>query len=245
MRHYINYKNLPVALQHLVDLARGRRGDISIVARESVSVSVGGGIGGERAYVAVTDHALQVCKVARHAFGSFGGPNMFAKSPLETWIAECDGEIAVPEQGAVATGAESCHITIAVRPATLAHLTGGDRAAADVARDAELQGTPDKTLVSIAVPGKPDVSIGDRWVLWVFDHIKSAYRRKYLDEIREKSDGAIGVESHLASLVSRGLLKRAANGATSITTLGRNAHPVECPYRKDDFTTQLATQGAA
>ena len=68
------------------------------------------------------------------------------------------------------------------------------------------------------LPPAPELTARDRWVLWTFKGLTSAGRRNEWER-----QGSTPSETELDALAARGLLKRAKNGATQITTEGRNA----------------------
>lgn len=69
------------------------------------------------------------------------------------------------------------------------------------------------------LPAKSEVSDRDRSILNAFGGLTSAGRKNQWESYPESKP----TEGELDSLVSRGLLKRSKNGATQITTAGKNA----------------------
>ena len=69
------------------------------------------------------------------------------------------------------------------------------------------------------LPGPPDVSPRERWLLWAYDGLTSAGRK---DEFERKGPGAAPSQDEISELVHRGFLKQNKAGAVQITTEGKN-----------------------
>lgn len=80
---------------------------------------------------------------------------------------------------------------------------------------AELTVNPNNMLK--ALPEAPDISDRDKWILYTFKGLTSAGRK---NEWNREDD--IPTEDDLNRLASAGYLKRSKNGATRITTEGKN-----------------------
>jgi hypothetical protein len=68
------------------------------------------------------------------------------------------------------------------------------------------------------LPAPIELDARDQWILYTFDGLNSRGRRDEWDRERDPPS-----EADLNRLAARGLLKRSRNGATQITTKGKNA----------------------
>ncbi len=84
----------------------------------------------------------------------------------------------------------------------------------DTVKYASIQVNP-ATLAPL-LPAKADITDKEARILAVFRSIKGGYRKEYLERLK-------ATESEIISLADKGFLKRSKNGATQITTDGRNA----------------------
>jgi len=69
------------------------------------------------------------------------------------------------------------------------------------------------------LPGPPEVSPRERWILWAYDGLTSAGRK---DEFERRGRGAAPSQDEITELVRRGFLKQNKAGAVQITTEGKN-----------------------
>jgi hypothetical protein len=127
------------------------------------------------------------------ANGSWGGSNMFTSNPVDAGGAP----VELPENAAVVKGTRGY-------PRTYATIYAHPRAVSGY-------------LLPSAAPSADVVSDQDQQALYCFACIKGGAYRK--DELRRREVS----EATIGSLIARGYLKRSANGATQITTMGKNA----------------------
>jgi hypothetical protein len=74
-----------------------------------------------------------------------------------------------------------------------------------------------ETVVAIYTPEKEEVTEDEKSILRAFSHLKSGpYRKEAIAKVPNN-------QTIIAALVNRGLLKQSRNGATRITTEGKNA----------------------
>lgn len=125
--------------------------------------------------------------------GSWGGANMFAHSPVD----RTDERIELPENGAVIKGTRGY-------PRTFAKVYAHPRAAGGMA-------------LPSGAPEDDQLTPEDQQALYCFAAIKGGHYRREEMQRRGVSEATVG------SLILRGYLKRARNGATAITTKGKNA----------------------
>lgn len=185
----------------------------------------------------------------RQAFrGAFGGRNGFnkprAKSTPDQWDPDFDDDAKpVPENGAIVCACGR-YATVTVRPELLAQLVAPGSHDASVARDAALDGNTAavETLVARAVESSlPSLTSDEQAVVYAYCGLRSCDERK---EIASKLAGAVD------ALVSRGLLKRASNGATAATPVAKAFYSVkraECERSAARVTRPwaLASEGAS
>lgn len=76
------------------------------------------------------------------------------------------------------------------------------------------------------LPAKIEMDPRDRWILYTFKGLTSAGRKDEWNRSRDKPS-----EEDLNRLAALGFLKRSSNGATKITTEGRNALGLEYSYQ--------------
>jgi hypothetical protein len=125
--------------------------------------------------------------------GSWGGSSVFTSSPVDAG----GGPVELPENAAVVKGTRG-------HPRTFATIYAHPRAVSGY-------------LLPSASPPADMVSDQDQQALYCFYAIKGGAYRK--DELRRREVS----EATIGSLIARGYLKRSANGATQITTMGKNA----------------------
>lgn len=180
--------------------------------------------------------------------GAFGGRNGFnkprAKSTPDQWDPDFDDDAKpVPENGAIVCACGR-YATVTVRPELLAQLVAPGSHDASVARDAALDGNTAavETLVARAVESSlPSLTSDEQAVVYAYCGLRSCDERK---EIASKLAGAVD------ALVSRGLLKRASNGATAATPVAKAFYSVkraECERSAARVTRPwaLASEGAS
>ncbi|HEY4266722.1 MAG TPA: hypothetical protein VGM94_00890 [Galbitalea sp.] len=187
IKQYLRVSDLPASLRGALESVSYAKVDIAVEAQTEVSIRALGG-DGYQAFAVIVN--LETGQTGTH-WGSWGGPNAFSS---DTNPVDADGRMhAIPVNGAAITGrrggGRSVLATIHVHPDNLAKLLPGDTS---------------------------ELSLRERYVLHVYDGIKSSYRAEYLRFIK-------GRDALVMSLVERGYLKRNSNGATQITTAGKNA----------------------
>jgi hypothetical protein len=125
--------------------------------------------------------------------GSWGGPNPYQAPAVD----RDQAAYAIPAGAAVINGreggAQPVSATITISPANAAAL----------------------------LPAAADISRREAWILYCYKALTSAGRKREFEE--GGAGGRPPSEAELDALAERGLLKRAKNGRTSITTAGKNA----------------------
>lgn len=231
-RHTMPTAMLPTEVRAALKFLRYGAPQIEVVGSEICTISTCGG-DGMRGFAVILDFEA---RTSESHYGSWGGPNPFTRgsNPVDDIHAP---PTTVPSHGAIIVGSEGRRVfaSVYVAPATFASLVGteADRVVAGDAA-AEQRGDVLSALaatVATVANGGDDLTELDRRVMYAFGALKSGpYRKEHLariacgDSLRKTAPlGADVVQSAVDSLVSRGYLKRAANGATGITTKGQNA----------------------
>lgn len=210
----IAVKSAPIALQRALSFLGYTKRDVRIEAREETCPSMYTNLAytSGNALIANLDDA-HTCETRR---GVFGGNNGYNRPPADVaWDPDFDEtRRAVPLDGAIVVGHIGKNsVFVYVHPTTFA-----ERWMRDVARDAALLG--DASLLVEAQSEAAGLSDEECAVLYVHHCWKSGDGRKAT------------VKKHataLDSCVARGLIKRASNGACSITTAGK---ALESVFRK-------------
>lgn len=237
----LTVKSLPVGIRSALSAVGYTKPDISLRARNDVHIAGAGGAG-IRAF-AVLVHDVKDDRVSTF-WGSWGGPNMFASSrtnPIDDMRAQ---PRKIEVGGAVVTGdkGDRCYAVVSVRPETFLTIAaaGNPKVAEilEVMRDAAAEERTDavaKLLAEALEASKPADELDElqHRVLNVFWSYKGGARQKYLDEIAEggpayyqnpkPAAGEPAVKAALEHLIAQGYLKRSSNGATALTTKGKNA----------------------
>lgn len=232
----VTVKSLPIGIRNVLDNVGYKRPDVALCAKDAVYIR---GLGGN----GFRCHASIVANVdtigGEQLWGSWGGPNMFASSAANPVDSEREPR-AVPELGAVVTGSAGgsrpVSATVYVRPLVFLRLVEPSNDAMVVARDAIEAGraVPPELLAEAMTTPSTALSPLLAAVLEVFCGIKGGHRPQYLAELADgrkngtrisPPPGAAAVADAVETLVSYGYLKRASNGATSVTTKGKNARP--------------------
>lgn len=181
---YVAVKELPPWIQRILLDHGYHRPDVSVQAKEAVSIS-NGGMKGQQAWAEI----LNLETRARRTFtGSWGGSNMF--NPTNRVDMDTQAH-TIPPNGMVITGSSGYRsfASIYVHPSNLAKYLGATETISD----------------------------SERRVLKAYGHLKSGpYRKQALENVPDYKAVVVG-------LVERGLLKQSRNGATQITTSGKNA----------------------
>jgi len=197
---YVQVKTLPQALQNALKAHGYGRADIAVDAAETFTAFVAGGQG-QKGFCTLVN--LATGETETH-WGSWGGSNMFSPGNA---VDNDQRDSALPPNFAVIKGSEgnSTYATITVNPSSLA------------------------PLLPVAAEGISDT---DKKILVCYKSLKSGqYRNEALLKVFSDAPSwkpadpkhSAALASALDSLVSRGLLKRSSNGATQITTEGKNA----------------------
>lgn len=226
---------LPSILRSVLSEVRYRKREIALhLSTDSVDVSDAGSQG-LRAFAALVGNAfIPTDRPAKVAWGSFGGPNMFTVgNPIDT----LGTRWAIPTDGAIILGNSGGYAFICVGALTLtrllAPLSADVAATSVVAGDASVEMRTD-TVEALALEavksakGPDDLSDLDRRLLYCYGAVKAGtYRSEAIERIaagdhRTAPVGRAAVNASIESLVTRGYLKRAANGATQITPKGKN-----------------------
>lgn len=218
-------RTLPAGLCHALASSHYRGSDVPVMWGHTDSVAITDiANDGCRAVVVIVGD-VDRSDTCNTYFGSWGGANAFAPSPLASL-----GALKIPERGAIVRGTAGnrCDATIYVTSETWLRMQAPSDTrdiALSVINDARMDGRPDFTEVAdrIAVnalavirTAAPVLTKHEQAVLDVYAGIKSSYRKEYLDRI----PNAGGI---VESLIATGMLKRASNGATQITTKGKNS----------------------
>jgi len=191
------------------------KADITVQSRDHVQIA-SAGAAGEQAFAVI----LHENGKRESYYGSWGGPNIASgTNRVDNLTAP---PVVPPAKGAIIVGRmgrKSVYAVVIMAPTEFCAFAAP--ADADIVHDAMAVGRTDAVN---ALLGRPDDALSDtdRRVLYCYGALKSGeYRRNALAEIsRQFSCDAAAIAD---SLVQRGYLKRAANGATQITTQGKNA----------------------
>lgn len=203
---YVAVKSLPEVLQTPLRVLGYKKADISVQSAEKFS-PFSGGNQGRRSFCVLVNLATGDYKVES---GSWGGSNMFSPNNL---VDNCTDDSALPPNFAVIKGSEGeiVYANIYVNPASFAPLLP---------------------------PAATGISDTDKRILACYRSLKSGhYRQEALINVFNPHDrftSAFYAATHnkelaeklaaaIDSLVARKLLKRSSNGATQITTEGKNA----------------------
>lgn len=231
----LSVKSLPAGLQQALRTVSYKRADITVCAVEATHIADPGGAG-IRGFACIMP-SVESPTMESHV-GSWGGPNMFGvHSPVDDMRAP---PRQVPEGGAIITGTTGggrpVSARVHVRPAVFATLVPlADEGMREVMADAVAEGRTDVVEALIA-QGSPGAALTElqRAVLEVFWGIKGGHRARYLADLATDGrtergarltppPGAAAVDAAVEFLVTDGYLKRSANGATALTTKGKNA----------------------
>ena len=214
---HVDVKSLPVGLRAALSQAQITTGSVALKASDDVSVSSFAN-DGQRAFATVVSDISRNC-IMPMLVGSYGGRNGFTTTPLDRMSDA--GLQSIPENGAIVTGTIGKYATIALRPATYVSIVAPGSDFVEIVANAGSDAL--EIARSVADLAKGGLSDGEAWTLYAFSGFKSHYRKEYLGRLRDKTANAAGTDAIVDSLVARGYLKRASNGATQITTSGRNA----------------------
>jgi hypothetical protein len=195
-----------------------RRADVCMMSADTVHISSARSAG-EQAFAVV----LHGNGRKESYFGSWGGPCIASRTdnPVDNLRAP---PTAIPDGGAIITGAmkrTAITATVYVLPSMFATMHSPEDA--EIARDEQAEGRTD-IVDELRQPNVPveRLSEEERRVMYCYGALKSGeYRKNALAEIARKH--RCDTSAIVDSLVSRGYLKRATNGATQITTLGKNS----------------------
>lgn len=208
-------QQLPEKIQVELRNVGYHKADIEVQARDAVQIA-SAGHAGEQAFAMILHENGR-----REAYyGSWGGPNIASganrvddlRQPLTP----------IPPKGAIIVGSmrrNGVYAVVMMLPMDWAAWTAP--LDAEIVHDAMAEGRTDVVDTLIGRPGD-DLSDTDRRVLYCYGALKSGeYRKNALADVSRayKCDSAAIVDS----LVARGYLKRAANGATQITTKGKDS----------------------
>jgi len=192
---YLPTADLPQPVQNALRGLGYRKPDIQVVAKDTISPMEAGEKGRRGFFCAVELRTGE----AKTKWGSWGGANIFNANNA----VDLDDELyPIPRGVMVLKGSDGDKVfaVLYVRPEDFAPL----------------------------LPPPPEALTEDEQaVLYAFACLKSGpYRQEFLarvDLVHWRLTGRNGgSEAHIESLAQRGYLKRAANGATQITTRGKN-----------------------
>lgn len=205
---FAQVKDLPPALQTALASVHYGRSDVEIKASETYTLLALGG-SGYRAFVLVVDLSSGACQSTR---GSWGGSNMFNPGN------NVDGDTTtrpLPPNFAVIHGREGgdrpVSASITVNPATLAPMI-----AAPIVELTEME-----RIVLAWHKGLTSAGRKNEAERFAYDRANGYGRCKDQPRVPQARTLA-DIEAAKQSLAAKGLLKIAANGATSITTAGKN-----------------------
>lgn len=235
----IEVKLLPNGIRIQVARVGHHRPVIQIQARSRTSIASCAGQGARGFAVMLAD--VNSPAEAFYGHGSWGGSNAFTPPNPIDGGPEGFSDRDVPEGGAWICGTESDRHTsacVVVTPLTMARIVAPDHAATLIAGDAIEQGNvAPETIAALAGEallqrGPDPLTFDERRVLFAFGAIKSGdYRKNMLAEIANGEPswrsnpkaglGTDGLAALIESLITRGYLKRASNGAMSMTTAGK------------------------
>jgi hypothetical protein len=180
---FVETKELPVCLKDALHNVGYNRFDISLDAREEVSLASPPSFEGSRGFTVIVDLVSGNFRVAH---GSWGGANMFCKTavdndeanyPMTSGVAVIKGE----------SGGRGCFANLYLHPDNIVKF----------------------------LPAMPTLTKGQKDILYIYDSLKSAYRKA---ELERKGATAADVEE----CMRLGFLEHKGNGIR-ITTLGKNA----------------------
>lgn len=217
---FFDTKSLPSGIVKALHAVGYRSPTVSVRVADDVSIFSCGG-SGVRGF-AVVVHEMH-SPTREELWGSWGGPNPFTKPSGVDNPAE---RRTVPERGAVITGSSgrSVYAVVSVRGDVFRALVPAET---QIAADMIASGASVDAVKS-ADPACA-VTNGDSWVLACFAY-KSAYRKEQIANLRDATNGVVGSDAHIDSLVARGFISRNKAGACSLTTSGRNARAKHEPY---------------
>lgn len=187
---YSKVSDLPQAIQNVLNSVGYGRKDVSVEAKEKVSMC-GGGWTGQRNFFCIVDLDTGRFEAKQ---GSWGGANAFnPDNPVDNDQTSYPvlPNIAIVEGS---SGGRGVFASVIVHPDNMAKF----------------------------LPNVPSLDARDRWILYTFKALTSPGRK---DEWRRCAD--VPSEADLNRLASAGYLKRSKNGATQITTEGKNALGLE------------------
>jgi hypothetical protein len=208
MNTQVPVKSLSPTVQLALSRAGYRKLDVNVASDETHCV-YSMGSQGDRAFAAL----VKGDSITAFGVGSFGGPNMFSSQGKIGELGfnpDNDRQYhEVPIDGAIITGIIGKFATVWMHPIAFARLVARDDATAAVVADALLDGAP---TVAATVLNLESLTLEEKQVLYGYGALKSGeYRQRQLEGLGKVVD----------ALVTRGLLKRASNGATQITTTGK------------------------
>lgn len=189
---YAKVRELPESLQAALKSVGYARPDVEIQAKEKAS-RFSGGWSGQRAFCCIVDMATGRFETDH---GSWGGSNMFNPGNA---VDNDTNTYTIPPNVAVITGS-----------------SGGRGTFADITL------RPD--AIAPLLPAKAEVSPREAWIIYTFAHLTNAGRKNEWarHDLASGKRHVAPSEAELDALAARGFLKRARNGATQITTEGRN-----------------------
>lgn len=214
---HVDVKDLPSGIQVMLNQVHYTKRDIRVVGSPSEVLDTSCGDDGCREFVVFSGNYNGIRSLPR--YGAFGGHR---KTDEDAEVFE------IPVMGALVAGqtagaaGKSPTATLYVHPASPIL---GDPALLSVAFDAAQEGRVGEARAVIGeAVGSVSLTDAERAVLYAYGCLKSGpYRRAALERVKGHADIA-------SNLVTRGFLKRSANGATQITTAGKNTRTVEPGY---------------
>lgn len=202
----VTVKSLPRGLAAALRFMGHTKRDVKITAKEITCVLGGVSQTYTAANVLVPDLDNEASIVGRR--GVWGGNNGYNRAPADrTWdpVFDQDGRYPVPVGGAIVVGLIGRWIDVMVHPETFARFV-----AHEVARDALLEGRTD--LASAILASDTPLTDEECAILYAHKAFKSGdYRKRVITRLPDA----------LETCVTRGLIKRASNGACTITTQGK------------------------
>jgi hypothetical protein len=211
---YVKTNKLAPAIQTALRQACFTKPDVRIEARTHVCIRGAAGQG-QRALASLVEDMHDVNTVTTHV-GSYGGANPFTSRG--DWDPDWDDTAKlVPVNGAIVTGTQGGYVTVTVHPLTLARMIAPTSYDTMVASDAAIDGnlTQAATIAHTAIEAAlsaTQLTEEECYTLYTYGALKSGeYRQRALR----------GLSHVVENLIARGMLRRAANGATQITTLGK------------------------
>jgi hypothetical protein len=230
---YIAVRSLPIGIREALGSAHYTKPDVSLTDRDSV-VPRGHAGTGLRGFCALVPDVASAEGINLR-IGCYGGSNIHV-GHAGPWDPDHAREPQpIPTSGAIITGTHGKYAAVYVTSTTMLAMLAPESPESAVVTDAMLEGrTAEARQIAgdglASVANAAGLTIGQRWTLWAFKGLKPHARSGYLEKLQHATANVAGTPECVSELVELGYLKRSSNGATQITTAGKNANPIEAHH---------------